>query len=820
MAPDEPQRQLADAGMPSPNPPAGPAGGAAPTGFESVASVPSDALILITTRNLVLFPGTVLPMTLGRQRSVVAAQTAIRLNRPVGLVLQREATADDPLPVDLHRVGTEANLLRYVTSPDGSHHVICQGERRFRVGEFLDGYPFFVARVEPVPELQEQTTETEALLVNLRNLALEVLQLLPQTPGELVNAIQSVTSAPALADLIASFMDITSTQKQEILETFAIERRLERVSALLAHRLEVLRLSRQISDRTKETIDDRQREFLLREQLKTIQQELGEGDDAKSQEIAELRGKIDEAKMPPEVETHAKKEVARLERMPEAAGEYSMARTYLEWLIELPWFAEDEPPIDIAEARRILDEDHYGLPKIKRRILEYLAIHKLNPGGRSPILCFVGPPGVGKTSLGQSIARATGRKFVRVSLGGTHDEAEIRGHRRTYIGALPGNILQGIRRAGSRQCVMMLDEIDKLGRSNQGDPASALLEVLDPEQNSTFRDNYLGVPFDLSRVMFITTANVLDSIPGPLRDRMEIIDLSGYTEDEKFEIARRYLVTRQLKANGLNTEQAEIGDDALHAIIRDYTREAGVRNLEREIGTVFRSVAMKIAEDSAATVRIAAADLHEILGPSRFESEVAMRTSIPGVATGLAWTPVGGDILFIEATRIPGKGGFILTGQLGEVMRESAQAALSLVKSKATSLGIDATLFDHSDIHIHVPAGAIPKDGPSAGVAMFTALVSLLTGRTVNSDTAMTGEISLRGLVLPVGGIKEKIVAAARAELGTVILPARNRKDYEEIPEAARNALRFIWAQKVEDVVDAALEPARASADTLEPAAE
>jgi ATP-dependent Lon protease len=811
---EEPQALKADTGIP----PSVAAAAPEPTAIEPVAAVPADALILITTRNLVLFPGIVLPMTLGRQRSVVAAQTAIRLNRPVGLLLQREATADDPMPVDLHRIGTEANLLRYVTSPDGSHHVICQGERRFRVVEFLDGYPFFVARVEPMPESEEQSTEIEARLVNLRNLALEVLQLLPQTPAELVNAVQSVTSAPALADLIASFMDITPVEKQEILETFAIERRLERVSELLAHRLEVLRLSRQISDRTKETIDDRQREFMLREQLKTIQQELGEGDDAKSQEIAELRRKIEAAKMPPDIESHAKKEVARLERMPEAAGEYSMARTYLEWLIELPWTIEDEPAIDIAEARRILDEDHYGLPKIKRRILEFLAIHKLNPGGRSPILCFVGPPGVGKTSLGQSIARATARKFVRVSLGGTHDEAEIRGHRRTYIGALPGNILQGIRRAGSRNCVMMLDEIDKLGRSNQGDPASALLEVLDPEQNSTFRDNYLGVPFDLSRVMFITTANVLDSVPGPLRDRMEVIDLPGYTEDEKFEIARRYLVGRQLKANGLTAEEAEISDEALHAIIRDYTREAGVRQLEREIGGVLRSAAMKIAEDSTAKIRITPEDLHEILGPHRFESEVAMRTSIPGVATGLAWTPVGGDILFIEATRIPGKGGLILTGQLGEVMKESAQAALSLVKGKAAGLGLDTKLFDNSDIHIHIPAGAIPKDGPSAGVAMFTALVSLLTGRTVKSDTAMTGEISLRGLVLPVGGIKEKIVAAARAGLGTVILPARNRRDYEEIPEAARNALRFVWAERVEEVIEAALEPAAAQA--LEPAAD
>jgi len=777
-------------------------------GAAGIAALPEDALILIPTRNLVLFPGTVLPITLGRQRSVLAAQTAMRLNRTVGLVLQRDASIDDPIPVDLHRMGTEASLLRYVTSPDGGHHAICQGEQRFRIVDFLEGYPFLAARVERIQESEATTMDVAARLLNLRNQALEVLQLLPQTPAELVNAVQSVTSAAALADLIASFMDITPQEKQEILETVDIERRLERVSEFLTYRIEVLRLSRQISEQTKGKIDDRQREFLLREQMKTIQKELGEGEDAKAQEIAELTRKIAEAKMPPEVEEHAKRELARLDRMPEASGEYSMARTYLEWLTELPWSVESGKSVDIAEARRILDADHYGLAKIKRRILEYLAIQQLNPGGRSPILCFVGPPGVGKTSLGQSIARATGRKFVRVSLGGTHDEAEIRGHRRTYIGALPGNIIQGIRRAGARDCVMMLDEIDKLGRGIQGDPASALLEVLDPEQNSTFRDNYLGVPFDLSKVMFITTANVLDSVPGPLRDRMEVIDLPGYVEDEKFEIARRYLVDRQLKANGLTAEQAEITDAALRAIIRDYTREAGVRQLEREIGAVLRSAAMRVAEGTAKRVRIEPEGLAEILGPPRFEGEVAMRTSIPGVATGLAWTPVGGDILFIEAARIPGHGRLILTGQLGEVMKESAQAALSLVEGRASGLGLDPGMFEKSDIHIHVPAGAIPKDGPSAGVAMFTALVSLLTDRTVRSDTAMTGEISLRGLVLPVGGIKEKVVAAARASLSMVILPARNRKDYDDIPESARNALRFIWAERVEDVIEAALEPA------------
>src|SRR5437660_6647657 len=699
-------------------------------GSAAVAALPENALILIPTRNLVLFPGTVLPITLGRQRSVLAAQTAMRLNRTVGLVLQRDPGIDDPIPVDLHRMGTEASLLRYVTSPDGGHHAICQGERRFRILDFLDGYPFLVARVERIPETEATTTDVAARLLNLRNQALEVLQLLPQTPAELVNAVQSVTSAAALADLIASFMDITPQEKQEILETVDIERRLERVSELLAYRVEVLRLSRQISEQTKGKIDDRQREFLLREQMRTIQKELGEGEDPKSQEIAELAKKIAEAKMPPEVESHAKTELGRLERMPEAAGEYSMVRTYLEWLTELPWSNESTATIDVEAARRILDEDHFGLAKIKRRILEYLAVRKLNPAGKSPILCFVGPPGVGKTSLGQSIARATGRKFVRVSLGGVHDEAEIRGHRRTYIGALPGNIIQNLRKVGTRNCVMMLDEVDKLGMGGfHGDPSSALLEVLDPEQNSTFRDNYLAVPFDLSGVMFICTANVLDTIPGPLRDRMEIIQLPGYTAQEKLQIARRYLVPRQLAATGLTAKQCEIGDAALLSIIDDYTREAGVRNLEREIGNVFRNVAVRIAEGSTQQVKIVRDELAAILGPRKFEAEVAMRSGVPGVATGLAWTPVGGDILFVEAARMPGTGRLILTGQLGDVMKESAQAALSLVKARAGELGVEPEVYEKSDIHIHVPAGATPKDGPSAGVAIFVALASLLTGR-------------------------------------------------------------------------------------------
>jgi len=602
-------------------------------------------------------------------------------------------------------------------------------------------------------------------------------------------------------------MDVKPEEKQEILETVDIAVRMEKVSRLLAHRIEVLRLSQEIGRQTKVALDERQREALLREQMAAIQRQLGEGEEGKAAEMAELDAAIAKAGMPKDIEDQARKELRRLQRMPEAAGEYGMVRTYLDWLIELPWALPEKKPIDIAEARKILDEDHYDLDKIKRRIIEYLAVRKLAPQGKAPILCFVGPPGVGKTSLGQSIARAMGRKFVRVSLGGVHDEAEIRGHRRTYIGALPGNIIQAIRKAGSRNCVMMLDEIDKLGAGIHGDPGAALLEVLDPEQNNTFRDNYLAVPFDLSRVVFITTANMLDTVPGPLRDRMEIISLAGYTADEKLEIAHRYLVRRQLEANGLKPGQVEIGDDVLRDIIQGYTREAGVRGLERQIGQVLRNAAVRVAEGQSGPIRIAREDLVTILGAPKFENEVAMRVSVPGVATGLAWTPVGGDILFIEATRIPGSGRLILTGQLGDVMKESAQAALSIVKNRAAALGIDPSRFEKSDIHVHVPAGAIPKDGPSAGVAMFMALVSLMTERTIRSDTAMTGEISLRGLVLPVGGIKEKVVAAHSAGIKRVMLPARNRRDYDDIPEIARREMEFVWLDRVEEAVAAALEP-------------
>ncbi len=789
--------------------------GAAGAGAASVGNIPPDALIIVPVRSTVMFPGVVLPITIGRPRSIAAAQQALREQRQVGILMQREADVADPTPNDMHRIGTVANIVRYVTAPDGGNHVVCQGEQRFQVVEFLGGWPFFVARVVRIPEPAVKTPEIEARFLHLQRQTIEALQLLPQVPEELLAAVQSVTSPAALADLAAAYMDVPPEEKQEILETIEVRARMEKVSRLLAHRIEVLRLSQEIGRQTKSALDQRQREALLREQMATIQRQLGEGEEGKAAEIAELTKAIEKAQMPKEVEEQAKKELRRLERMPEAAAEYGMVRTYLDWLIELPWALPEEPPIDIAEARRILDADHYGLDKIKRRIIEYLAVRKLAPQGKAPILCFVGPPGVGKTSLGQSIARAMGRKFVRVSLGGVHDEAEIRGHRRTYIGALPGNIIQAIRKAGSRNCVMMLDEIDKLGAGIQGDPSAALLEVLDPEQNNTFRDNYLAVPFDLSRVVFITTANMLDTIPGPLRDRMEIISLPGYTADEKLEIARRYLVRRQLEANGLAPEQVALDDAALRAIIQSYTREAGVRNLEREIGKALRHAAVRIAEGDAGPIRITADDLATILGSPQFENEVAMRTSVPGVATGLAWTPVGGDILFIEATRTPGSGRLILTGQLGEVMRESAQAALSIVKNRAVALGIDPNRFEKSDIHIHVPAGAIPKDGPSAGVAMFMALVSLMTERTIRSDTAMTGEISLRGLVLPVGGIKEKVLAAAAAGIARVMLPARNRKDYDDIPADARNRLEFVWLERVEQAVEAALEPASAEHKAL-----
>ncbi len=765
----------------------------------AVKPLPEDAIAIIPMRNTVIFPGVIAPVSVGRETSVAAAQDAVKSERRVGFLLQRDATQEKPAADELYWVGTAGQIVRYVTGAEGAHHLVVQGQERFRVLEFLDGYPFLVARVayvEPGAAGEETPSpEIQARFHQLKEQAVEAIQLLPNAPAELVGVVQSVESPGLLADLVANLLDITPEEKQAVLESFGLRLRLDKVLGFLGNRVEVLRLSREIGEKTKKEFDERQREHVLREQMRQIQKELGEGEDTAA-EIEELKKSIDAAGMPEDVEKHVRKELKRLERMSEGGGEYSMLRTWVEWMTELPWKVEPQKAIDIAEARRVLDEDHYGLEKIKRRILEYLAVRKLNPEGKSPILCFVGPPGVGKTSLGQSIARATGRAFQRVALGGLHDEAEVRGHRRTYIGALPGNIIQAIRRAESRAPVFMLDEIDKLGMGGfRGDPSSALLEVLDPEQNSKFRDNYLGVDFDLSRVMFITTANMLETVPGPLRDRMEVIQLPGYTEEEKVEIAKRYLVKRQMEANGLKPEQATIADAALVAIVRDYTREAGVRNLEREIGSVLRHVAMRIAEGKAESVTIDAADLHGVLGPRKFEAETALRTGMPGVATGLAWTPVGGDILFVEATKIPGSGKLILTGQLGDVMKESAQAALTLARSR---LGEE---LEKSDVHVHVPAGATPKDGPSAGVAIYLALVSLFTGKAVRSEVAMTGEISLRGLVLPIGGVKEKTLAALRAGIKTVMLPKRNEKDLEDVPAEAREKLEFVFLDTVEDAI-------------------
>jgi ATP-dependent Lon protease len=770
----------------------------------SPADMPEDVVIILPVRNTVVFPGAVVPLTIGRKISLAAAEEASRSGRRIGLVMQRDPTLDEPAGGDLHPVGTIARIVRYFTSRDGTQHVVCQGEQRFRTLDYIGGLPFLAARFDLVAEHAPATTELEARMRILKERAIEAIGLLPQAMPELAGIVNSIEAPGQLADLVAGFLDIKPAEKQRVLETLELRTRLDQVLEHLNHQIEVLKLSRKLEEQTKEKIDERQREYYLREQMKAIRNELGEGE--QSSEIDELREAITAAGMSEEAAQQANKELRRLERIPEEATEHSMVRTYLDWLIALPWAKLDAENIDIARARAILDEDHHGLTKVKQRIIEYLAVRKLNPEGRSPILCFVGPPGVGKTSLGQSVARALGLKFVRASLGGVHDEAEIRGHRRTYIGSLPGNVIQQLRKAGTRNPVFMLDEMDKLGVSMHGDPASALLEVLDPEQNTTFRDNYLGVPFDLSKVFFLGTANVLDTIPGPLRDRMEIIELPGYTQEEKLEIARRYLVQRQLKANGLDAGQVDVDDDALREIIARYTREAGVRNLEREIGSVLRNAAVRISEGKATHIRLDAALVAEVLGAPKYESEVALRTSMAGVATGLAWTPVGGDILFVETSAVRGKGALILTGQLGDVMKESAQAAVSLVKARAETLGLGDYRFDEHDLHIHVPAGAIPKDGPSAGVPLFVSLCSLLTGRKVRSDVAMTGEISLRGLVLPVGGIKEKALAALRAGIHTVLLPARNRKDLEEIPESARAELRFIWLENVDDALANALE--------------
>jgi ATP-dependent Lon protease len=769
------------------------------------AQMPPGTLAILPLRNTVLFPYTVVPLTIGRPASLQAVEEAVRQQRPIGIVAQKDSAVSDPQINDLYEIGTAAEVLRMSPIRGRQRQIIVQGRQRFRIIEILQTDPFLVARTLLLEESAPRAKEFEAAILNLREQAAKALALLPEPIPELKTTIEGIGDPIALLDVIASALDLPTADKQEILATLDVEIRLQRVSRQLARQAEVLELTKKIKVETKESMDKAQREYFLREQLKAIKKELGE-EEGKNVEIEELRKKIEALKAPPEVEKEGLRELSRLERMSEMSAEHSVVRTFLDWIVDLPWNVVTAERIDLPTAREILDIDHHDLEKVKKRIIEFLAVRKLNPLGKSPILGFVGPPGVGKTSLGQSIARAMNRKFVRQSLGGVHDEAEIRGHRRTYIGALPGNIIQGIRKAGSRNPVFMLDEIDKLSASFHGDPSAALLEVLDPSQNSTFQDHYLGVPFDLSQVLFITTANVLDTIPSPLRDRMEILELPGYIDEDKLAIAKGYLVRRQTAENGLTPGDIHFPDDALREIIRSYTREAGVRQLERELGSVCRAVAIRVADGLKETVTVDTEFLRGCLGPPKFFNEIALRTSLPGVATGLAWTPFGGDILFVEATKMAGDGKLLLTGQLGEVMKESAQAALSLVKSRTEMLGIDPGIFQKSDLHVHLPAGAIPKDGPSAGVTLFVALVSLLTQRRVSKDVAMTGEISLRGLILPVGGIKEKMLAAKRAGISCVLLPELNRNDLEEIPLRALEGIRFEFLTTVDEALRLALE--------------
>jgi len=753
---------------------------------------------MMPVRDMVIFPQMMQPFIVGREASVRALEEALAGDKKIFLATQHDASVDDPKPDEIFTVGTLATIVQSVKLPDGNIRVLVEGLERAKVLQITGEEGFYRASLRLSPSHMEPSPQLDQTVRRVNEMFEQYVKLSQSLNYETMIAAARVEDPSRLADTIAFNLQIPVEDKQGLLENLEVLDRLNRVAEILEAETEKLNMDRSINSRVKRQMERAQKEYYLNEKLKAIHKELGRGEKS---ELDELKKKIDAAGMPKDVKEKAVQELKRLELMPPMSAESTVSRSYLDWLLAVPWKKKSKEIRDIAAAEKILEEDHYGLEKVKERILEYLAVRQLVKNPRGSILCFVGPPGVGKTSLAMSIGRATGRKFVRVSLGGVRDEAEIRGHRRTYIGALPGNVIQSIKKAGTRDCVMMLDEIDKVGASvYQGDPSSALLEVLDPEQNKAFRDNYLGVTFDLSRVIFITTANMLDTIPGPLRDRMEIIHLPGYTEEEKLEIAKRYLVGRQLEANGLKPGQAEITEAALKSIIRDYTREAGVRNLEREIGSVLRNAATRIAEGAVRSMRIDAADLAEILGAAKFEAEMALRTALPGVATGLAWTPVGGDILFVEASRTPGSGKLILTGQLGDVMKESAQAALTLVKSRSAALGIPDTL-DKSDVHVHVPAGAIPKDGPSAGVAMFMALTSLLTGRTVRSDTAMTGEISLRGLVLPVGGIKEKVLAAMRAGIDTVMLPARNRKDLADIPEAARTRLALVWLDTVDDAI-------------------
>jgi ATP-dependent Lon protease len=790
---------------------------------DSAFEVPEE-LPILPLRGAVLYPLTVSPLVVTEARSIKLVDEAALSKRPIGMVAVKEDEIEkkEVEPEDLHDVGTVAVIMGLRKAPDGTVFLMAQGMERIRVREFIQTEPYLVARVEAAPDQVEETIEMKALVRNISEAVSRLISLMPQVPTEVVMAIAGIDDPRQLAYAVAVNLRLEMADAQEILELDNVRDKLHKLMTLLDREIEVMELGRKIRTEAQSEMEKVQREYFLREQLKAIKKELGE-EDEQSLEVEEYRRKIAEAGMPEEVEKEAKRELDRLAKMPTAAAEYSVIKTYLDWLTDLPWNVATEDNLDIARARHILDEDHYDLEEIKERILEYLAVRKMRlerqpereaeeeprdyirKERQGAILCFVGPPGTGKTSLGQSIARALGRKFVRMSLGGVRDEAEIRGFRRTYVGALPGRIIQAIRRVGSKNPVFMLDEVDKVGSDWRGDPSSALLEVLDPEQNTDFRDHYLDVPFDLSQVMFITTANTLGPIPAPLRDRMEILELDGYIEEEKIRIAQQYLIPRQLRENVLRPEEIEFTEDALKRIIRDYTREAGVRNLERQIGSVCRKVITQVAEGHTGTIVVTGDDVPEYLGKPRFFSEVAERTEIPGVATGLVVTPVGGDITFIEATRMKGKGGFTLTGQLGDVMKESAQAALSYIRAKAGELGIDEDVFAESDVHIHVPAGAIPKDGPSAGVTMATALVSLFSGRPVCSDLAMTGEITLRGQVLPVGGIKQKVLAAYQAGLDTVILPKRNEVDLDDLPQEAREKMHFILVDKVDQVIASAL---------------
>jgi ATP-dependent Lon protease len=767
-----------------------------------------EEIPILPLRDTVVFPNIVTPLIVAREKSVQLINDVTSGSRILGLASQRDVEIEEPGLDDIYKIGTAAVVLRMLKFPDGSLRVLVQGMERIRIKSLIQTDPYLVGNVSVIEETISNSTQLEALKRNVSIQFQKIVSLVPQLPDELQVVVVNTVDPSKLADLIASNLNLSVTEKQEILEESDVGKRLEHLTVMVNRELEVLEVGSKIQDKVQTEIGKNQREYFLREQLRAIQKELGVGDE-RSMEIEELRQKIVQAKMSETAEHEAMRELDRLAKMQPGAAEYTVSRTYLDWMIALPWSKSTVDSLDLEKARDILDEDHYDLEKVKSRILEYLAVRRLKSDTKGPILCFVGPPGVGKTSLGQSIARSMGRKFVRISLGGVHDEAEIRGHRRTYIGALPGRIIQGLKTAGTHNPIFMLDEVDKIGRDFRGDPSSALLEVLDPQQNFSFSDHYLDVPFDLSRVMFITTANVLHTIPSALQDRLEVIELPGYIAEEKLQIAFKYLIPRQIRENGLKRKNISFTKGAVRKIIQDYTREAGVRNLEREIATVCRKVARAVAEGQEEKRSIKPEDLREMLGPVKFYSEVAERKGEPGVATGLAWTSTGGDILFIEATQMAGSKGLILTGQLGDVMKESAHAALSYIRAHAKELGINEKFFENKDIHVHIPAGAIPKDGPSAGVTLATSLVSMLTKRPVRHDVAMTGEITLRGKVLPVGGIKEKVLAARRAGIKNVILPAKNKEDLEEIPENTTKDIHFFFIERLDDVLDTALKNKR-----------